>query len=446
MSSKVSFTVRRPTPPSRTDSSGPDSDAAASMRRTLLHHVVGPNDSIPASPLARSAASSPSPTPIYHEHELDSSDEDGQDELLTSFDQIAVQRCVAFFLPNHSCLNSRKPFHTPPTFPSSRNKGKLDSGPLVIPTLQNKDWRAVARKRRSAAQFVPPSAQAQTGQDRSVGGSGTNDTINTGPILAGLQVKRKETFVKIEAVQDVGEETPDVDMVTEETEDQRALRAIFANAEGIETEEYHDVKIIPTPVSEAEALRQDIEELPEVATLEDYDRVPVSQFGAAMLRGMGWNDSSATSQNGKDHVKPYLPQARPALLGIGAKEKEIFDDGSRKKKDNRRPERRYVPVVRKEREGTSGLASDRQDSRQSSRRSSRSPDRKKDRGYDDRRDDHYREDRRDRKYDDDRERERGHRERDRERGNGRARDQLNSVENGRRRDRSCESSKRSRKD
>jgi hypothetical protein len=27
-------------------------------------------------------------------------------------------------------------------------------------------------------------------------------------------------------------------------------------------------------------------------------------------------------------VKPWLPTARPALLGIGAKERKIFNDGS----------------------------------------------------------------------------------------------------------------------
>lgn len=72
----------------------------------------------------------------------------------------------------------------------------------------------------------------------------------------------------------------------EETEDQKALRAILAGVNGVE----HDgpmIDIIPTPISEADAYKQDVNELPEAATLEDYARVPVSQFGAAPLRGMG---------------------------------------------------------------------------------------------------------------------------------------------------------------
>ncbi|KAG1776112.1 hypothetical protein EV702DRAFT_1113219, partial [Suillus placidus] len=42
-------------------------------------------------------------------------------------------------------------------------------------------------------------------------------------------------------------------------------------------------------------------------------------------------------------VEPYLPKSRPALLGIGAKEQEVLDDGSKKKR--RGDEKRYVPLV-----------------------------------------------------------------------------------------------------
>ncbi len=112
------------------------------------------------------------------------------------------------------------------------------------------------------------------------------------------------------------------------------------------------ITAIPAP-TEDDAYKQDVAELPEPASLEDYERVPVSQFGAALLRGMGWKEGQAASKKGKGPVEPYLPQARPALLGIGAKEKEIFDDGSSlvkgKKGGKPRPERRYVPVIKRER-------------------------------------------------------------------------------------------------
>ncbi|KAF9467315.1 hypothetical protein BDZ94DRAFT_1028145 [Collybia nuda] len=381
VSEKVSFTIRRPTPLSRAPSSGADSDGGVSFKVPHLpRHLTNQNDSTPGSPLGRSATSSPKPSSkaSYYRHEpLDSSDEDEnerlQDELVTGFDKFGVQRCVStLILPSQSCQLT-KVFRN--GFYSSVNKEKKrKASPLVIPALQNRDWRDLARKRRSAAQYVPASAKAETGKDGSVGGLGVKDSINSGPVLSGLQVKtRRPVKQEDDAMDGVQEEAkPDIKMEDEETEDQKALRAILAGANGIE-HEGPMIDVIPTPIPEADAYKQDVGELPDVASLDDYARVPVSQFGAALLRGMGWKE------------------ARPALLGIGAKEREALDDGSQKK-GNKRPEKRYVPVIKKEREGGSSTPDRRERSRSprsrqgssglTSRRSSRSPGRS--RSYDDR--------------------------------------------------------------
>jgi hypothetical protein len=168
---------------------------------------------------------------------------------------------------------------------------------------------------------------------------------------------------------------------------------------------------VPT---EDDAFREDVEDLPNEATLQDYERMPVSQFGAALLRGMGWKPGEPASRNkNRGIVEPWLPGARPALLGIGAKEREIFDDGGgRSRSTPSRPDRKYTPLLRVE----SGRSSPRPQpaSRSESRRPSRSPPRKE-----------RREDDRDRRRDLDRQRER-ERERggryDRDRGSGRDRD------------------------
>ncbi|PBK91605.1 hypothetical protein ARMGADRAFT_1054263 [Armillaria gallica] len=400
---KVSFTVRRPTPVSRA-SSGADSDSSFKVP-SLPHHRVSRhlNDSSPGSPLARSANSSPRPAAGYYDGQPDSSDEDDeeQDELVTAFDRFGAQR-----------VNKPKKTH---------------QGPLVIPALKNKDWRELARKRRSANQYVPASGQARIGADGSVGGLGTRDSINSGPVLSGLQMRKKVVKVEQDVGQEMGVQMEDVTM--EETEDQKALRAILAgDTEGIDGPQ---VDIIPTPVSEDDAYKQDIDELPDPATLADYSRVPVSQFGAAMLRGMGWKEgTAATRKGGKGMVEPYLPEARPALLGIGAKEQEVYDDGSGKKNSNRRPDRRYVPVVKMSKDENGEKRRDRSvsprrghDSSRSSRRNS--PDR-----YDDRRrskssrrdDDSVREGSRRRDREGDRDYDRGDRRRDdRDRDRRRAR-------------------------
>ncbi|KAJ7497036.1 DExH-box splicing factor binding site-domain-containing protein [Mycena latifolia] len=395
--SKVSFTIRRPTPISRDASSGPESDSSAFKVPAIPRHLA--QDSAPGSPLSRSRTSSP---PARY-HDLDSSDDDDdglQDELVSSFDAMGAQR---FFFHN-------------PSHPRLHKSKKTPQSPLVIPALKNRDWRELARKRRSAAQFVPESAKAATGKDGSVGGLGVKDTINSGPLLSGLQVrakvKKEDDDDDTEMVEEQATEMADVKTeVKEETEDQRALRAILASAEGIENTESM-IGIIPTPVSEDDAYKQDVDELPDVATLEDYDRVPVAQFGLALLRGMGWKEGTAASRKpGKGLVQPYLPEARPALLGIGAKEREVLDDGSNKKSSaNKRPERRYVPVIKQDKEGrpSSGRGdSSREDRPRSPRRDngstsvsrrssrSRSPGRRRD--YDDRRRDSSR---RESSYDD----------------------------------------------
>lgn len=105
-------------------------------------------------------------------------------------------------------------------------------------------------------------------------------------------------------------------------------------------------------VPEDEALGPDVKRLPDSSTLDDYTDMPVSEFGAAMLRGMGWTEGG----KGKTNIQPWLPQSRPALLGIGAKEREVFDDGNKKKLLGK-PDKKYIPVIKKERLAGSSASS-----------------------------------------------------------------------------------------
>ena len=420
----VSFTVRRPTPISRPSSSGPESDGPFKIP-ALPRHLASASSSAPGSPLAGSPHTfsdsdddgetgivfANSPSADDASHHTDSSDEDSER---------LGQRCVSCHRPSRIVFDSHKSLHT--TFLSSfrpekkKGKGTVSDALLVIPTKPNPDWREAARRRRAACarvqphatrgvpSFVPDSALAATGADGSVGGLGTRDTINSGPQISGLQFNKR---VKVEVKKGGDETMEEVSVeqstteVVEESEDQRALRAILAG----EDDSVPVVEIIPVPpLSEADALKQDVQELPDVATAQDYERVPISAFGAAMLRGMGWTDGAVASKSDKRRknglTELYLPQARTALLGIGAKEQEAMDDGSGKKK-RKGADMRYIPVARKE-SGRGEDASSRSGS--ISRRSSRSPSRKEgnDRGADPERsayDDRERERRRDRNRD-----------------------------------------------
>jgi hypothetical protein len=141
------------------------------------------------------------------------------------------------------------------------------------------------------------------------------------------------------------------------TEDQKAIKALISSAEGVGEDE-EQIAAIPLPSSgmgnptslaerEIAAYKQDVLQLPDPAPLEAYERIPVSQFGAALLRGMGWKEGQAASRTRKGPVEPWIPTQRPQLLGIGAKEREVLDDGSKKKSSKSRQDaKKYMPLIK----------------------------------------------------------------------------------------------------
>ena len=437
MSTKVTFTIRRPTPESRAPSAGPESDDPRFKVPALPRHLINDHsagNSTPGSPLAGRSPKRSAPD------SADSSDEDENgptDELVTGFDRFGVQRCVTTVLPSRS----RGPQLTIAATNNHRAIPRPEpQGPLVIPALQNRDWRELARRRRAGANgkmYVPPAGQAGTGADGSVGGLGTRDTINSGPQVEGLQLRKR---ARLDTAEDMAVD-PDPSAVTakerpEETEDQRAIRALLAGAEGDDGPEGPMVDIIPLAndgsvrrgPTEDDAFKQDVDELPNEATLADYERIPVAQFGAALLRGMGWKPGEPASRNKKRGiVEPWLPTSRPALLGIGAKEREVLDDGSGGRRAPSRPERKYVPLIR--RESSDGSASPSQPPSRSASASKRPSPSPSEREWKDQSDTRDRRRERDREGDRDR-----NRERERERG-GRDRDHKAERERGRNGDR-----------
>ncbi|GLJ06740.1 hypothetical protein SUGI_0046730 [Cryptomeria japonica] len=70
---------------------------------------------------------------------------------------------------------------------------------------------------------------------------------------------------------------------------------------------------------EKQKLREDIELCADEASLEAYERMPVEEFGEALLRGMGWSYGKAIGLNCRDPGLPYqYPNRSVARLGFGA--------------------------------------------------------------------------------------------------------------------------------
>ncbi|KAJ1945287.1 hypothetical protein FBU59_002353 [Linderina macrospora] len=80
---------------------------------------------------------------------------------------------------------------------------------------------------------------------------------------------------------------------------------------------------MPGTMAEREqlALDEDIGACAEEAGEDAYERVPVEEFGLAMLRGMGWKDGGPVGRRGRSQVDPesVVQAPRPSLLGLGAK-------------------------------------------------------------------------------------------------------------------------------
>jgi hypothetical protein len=83
-----------------------------------------------------------------------------------------------------------------------------------------------------------------------------------------------------------------------------------------------------------EQKKETMEELTgEATTLEEYEEVPVEDFGAAMLRGMGWKGDNNEEEEDKTAISV---KKRTLYLGLGAK-----DHGG---DDKDRMEKSYIPV------------------------------------------------------------------------------------------------------
>ncbi|KAK0833851.1 DNA primase large subunit Spp2 [Friedmanniomyces endolithicus] len=205
-----------------------------------------------------------------------------------------------------------------------------DQGPLIIAAQANRDWKEAQGGRRKRQRHGLPEGGSQTQNvSAQVAREAELEVAKPG---FGLSVsKRKDgddekseepvvgnghgTNAGTEGSQQLPMELGEEMSVQPKTDDDRALDALLGKTP-------KSTLVLPAAtVTEEEAFERDFHSAPDMATLEDYARVPVEQFGAALLRGMGWKEGQGIgSQRGVKVVKVKVPERRPALLGIGAKE------------------------------------------------------------------------------------------------------------------------------
>ena len=196
-------------------------------------------------------------------------------------------------------------------------KKVVEVGPLIIAPQANRDWKD-SSKRRKQRHGLPQEAQQDHQNDSAIAKVEVKKPVH-GLIIAKREVSANGTVGEVEAGSPTAHgqdaESASEIPVVQRTDDELAMDALL----GVTVTQ----NLVLPAVSEEEAFEQDYKTAPDMATLDDYDRVPVEQFGAALLRGMGWKDGDGIGVNkGKKMVKTKIPERRPALLGIGVDPKD----------------------------------------------------------------------------------------------------------------------------
>jgi hypothetical protein len=192
-----------------------------------------------------------------------------------------------------------------------------DKGPLIIAPQKNRDWKeaSVRNKRFRYAQTADAERLQNGGEEAMVAAVedkkpayGLNLTKKTAEAEA-LETNGHDASKDGDTESAAAEEKPQ----QSQSADNEAMAALLGKGPS-------STLVLPS-MSEEQAFERDYASAPEMATLADYDRVPVEQFGAALLRGMGWKDGEGIGSNkGKPLEATKIPKRRPAMLGIGAKE------------------------------------------------------------------------------------------------------------------------------
>ncbi|KAF5017962.1 hypothetical protein F66182_10071 [Fusarium sp. NRRL 66182] len=215
---------------------------------------------------------------------------------------------------------------------------KTEKKEYVIARQVNRDWRSDAKAQRRGTNLLPEEARAQqNGTNVETEPADQDKGLKWGLTIKGGTVEGDDKGTYSKPAEDLARNDDSKEPPIKRTTDDEAMDALLGNKE-------EDQKIIHP--NEEDAYQRDIKEAGEASTLEDYEAMPVEEFGAALLRGMGWD--------GKPRGAVKEVKRRPNRLGLGAKElkgEEDLGGWNQNGKKNRRPrlgEYRQEEMKRKE--------------------------------------------------------------------------------------------------
>ncbi|KAL1490246.1 hypothetical protein ABEB36_012973 [Hypothenemus hampei] len=130
------------------------------------------------------------------------------------------------------------------------------------------------------------------------------------------RVREAKKNKRIQQVDAKGEEIEDTRPDSELTADELAARQLLIEAKQRLEINYttSSSKISVLPVKEDKPSFEGEKE----SSLEDYESVPISDYGLALLRGMGWKEGMGIGRNVSKTASVSVPELRPKGLGLGA--------------------------------------------------------------------------------------------------------------------------------
>ncbi|KAI5295439.1 hypothetical protein KEM52_001384 [Ascosphaera acerosa] len=211
-------------------------------------------------------------------------------------------------------------------------------GPLVIAVPKTNNWRDRVQARSSGRTAAAPHGGQSTDKAATGDADGTAETLAAtsqyGLIYAAPSAPATAAGAESETL---SAETP-AQSDTPLSQDEAALQALITESKddgGMRKSTLVIPAAAPPPQSagqtydETRSFREDVASRPDPASLASYEAVPVEEFGAALLRGMGWKEGQAVGKSSYGSpapdakaaaaVKPRVLERRPGFLGIGAK-------------------------------------------------------------------------------------------------------------------------------
>lgn len=142
------------------------------------------------------------------------------------------------------------------------------------------------------------------------------NTQKTSTALASLLKRRAVLLGEDEPeVADSSTIKPSISLNNGEVEDieKRAARELLAEVQNNTSSEVGNNLVLPIVKPDDLPLEGANE-----STLDDYEHIPIQDFGKAMLRGMGWTDPLPKTDKKKGLPVDDTPMVRPKGMGLGA--------------------------------------------------------------------------------------------------------------------------------